>query len=36
VISFFNMNMTGSRADTEDMMGEVARTVVDYFDGRRG
>lgn len=35
VISFYNMNMTGSRAETEDMMGEVARTVVDYFDGRR-
>ncbi|MCA0202217.1 MAG: class A beta-lactamase-related serine hydrolase [Proteobacteria bacterium] len=35
VISFYNMNMTGSRADTEDMMGEVARSVVDYFDGVR-
>ena len=35
VISFYNMNMTGSRADTEDMMGEVARSVVDYFDGGR-
>ncbi|MGE4064284.1 MAG: serine hydrolase [Rhodospirillaceae bacterium] len=33
VISFYNMNMTGSRADTEDKMGEVARSVVDYFDG---
>lgn len=35
VISFFNMMMTGSRADTEDMMGEVARIIVDYFDGGR-
>lgn len=35
VISFYNMNMTGTRADTEDMMGEVARGVVDYFDGVR-
>jgi beta-lactamase class A len=35
VISFYNMNMTGSRADTDDMMGEVARSVVDYFDGVR-
>lgn len=35
VISFYNMNMTESRADTEDMMGEVARSVVDYFDGGR-
>lgn len=35
VISFYNMMMTGSRADTEDMMGEVARSVVDYFDGAR-
>ncbi len=35
VISFYNMKMTGARAETEDMMGEVARTVTDYFDGRR-
>jgi beta-lactamase class A len=33
VISFYNMSMTGSRAETEDAMGRVAQSVVDYFDG---
>ncbi|MEQ9449454.1 MAG: serine hydrolase, partial [Rhodospirillaceae bacterium] len=33
VISFYNMNVVGMRAETEELMGEVARTVVDYFDG---
>jgi len=35
VIAFYNMNMTETRADTEDAMGRVARLVTDYFDGRR-
>ncbi len=33
VIAFYNMNMTGARADVEDAMGRVAQSVVDYFDG---
>ncbi|HEY2468914.1 MAG TPA: serine hydrolase [Terracidiphilus sp.] len=33
VIAFYNMSMTGTRADTEDAMGRVAQSVVDYFDG---
>ena len=35
IISFFNMNLSGPRAETEDGMGRVARLVVDYFDGKR-
>jgi beta-lactamase class A len=35
IISFFNMNLAGPRAETEDGMGKVARLVVDYFDGKR-
>ena len=35
VISFFNMDLSGPRAETEDGMGRVARVVVDYFDGER-
>lgn len=34
VISFYNMNLAGPRAETEDGMGRVARLVVDYFDGK--
>lgn len=33
VISFYNVELSGPRAETEDGMGRVARTVVDYFDG---
>lgn len=33
VIAFYNMNMTGARAEVEDTMGRVAQSVVDYFDG---
>jgi beta-lactamase class A len=33
VIAFYNMNMSGARADVEDAMGRVAQSVVDYFDG---
>jgi beta-lactamase class A len=33
VIAFYNMNMTGARAEIEDAMGRVAQSVVDYFDG---
>jgi beta-lactamase class A len=33
VIAFYNMGMTGARADVEDAMGRVAQSVVDYFDG---
>ena len=35
IISFYNMNLSGPRAETEDGMGRVARLVVDYFDGKR-
>lgn len=35
VISFYNVELSGPRAETEDGMGRVARTVVDYFDGGR-
>jgi beta-lactamase class A len=35
IVSFFNMDMTGRRAETEDGMGRVARLIVDYFDGKR-
>lgn len=34
IISFYNVNLSGPRAETEDAMGRVARTVVDYFDGQ--
>jgi beta-lactamase class A len=34
IISFFNMDLSGPRAETEDGMGRVARLVVDYFDGK--
>ena len=33
IISFYNVELSGPRAETEDGMGRVARTVVDYFDG---
>jgi beta-lactamase class A len=33
VISFYNVELSGPRAETEDGMGRIARTVVDYFDG---
>jgi beta-lactamase class A len=33
VIAFYNVELAGPRAETEDGMGRVARTVVDYFDG---
>ncbi|MDY6945608.1 MAG: serine hydrolase [Pseudomonadota bacterium] len=35
LISFFNMDLSGPRAETEDGMGRAARLVVDYFDGER-
>jgi beta-lactamase class A len=35
IISFFNMDLSGPRAETEDGMGRAARLVVDYFDGER-
>lgn len=35
IIAFYNMNLAGPRAETEDGMGRVARSVVDYFDGKR-
>jgi hypothetical protein len=33
IISFYNMDLTGPRAETEDGMGRVARLIVEYFDG---
>jgi beta-lactamase class A len=33
IISFYNVELSGPRAETEDGMGRVARIVVDYFDG---
>jgi len=34
IVSFYNVDLTGSRAETEDGMGRVARLIVDYFDGK--
>jgi len=36
VISFFAMGIQGAYADAEDQIGRIARTIVDYFDGRSG
>lgn len=33
VMSFFTMGNTGVYAETEDRMGQVARIIVEYFDG---
>lgn len=33
VIAFYNVELAGPRAQIEDGMGRIARTVVDYFDG---
>ena len=33
VISFFSMAIKGPYAETEDHIGRIARTIVDYFDG---
>ena len=33
VVASFNQNITGVYAETEDRIGMVARTIVDYFDG---
>lgn len=33
VVASFNQNITGIYAETEDRIGMVARTIVDYFDG---
>ena len=33
VISFFTLGNTGVYAETEDRMGQVARLIVEYFDG---
>src|SRR5262245_29298314 len=33
VISFFAMAITGPYAETEDQIGRIARTIVDFFDG---
>lgn len=33
IISFYNMNVVGPRAYTEDRMGQVSRLIVEYFDG---
>jgi beta-lactamase class A len=33
VMSFFTMGNTGVYAETEDRMGQVARLIVEYFDG---
>ncbi len=35
IISFYNMDLTGPRAETEDGMGRVARLIVEYFDGAK-
>ena len=34
VMSFFTMGNTGVYAETEDRMGQVARLIVEYFDGQ--
>jgi beta-lactamase class A len=36
VISMFAMSIDGPYADAEDQIGRIARTIVDYFDGRPG
>lgn len=36
VICFFAMAITGPYAETEDQIGQMARLIVDYFDGRPG
>jgi beta-lactamase class A len=33
ILSFFTMGNTGVYAETEDRMGQVARLIVEYFDG---
>ena len=33
IISFYNMNVVGPRAYTEERMGQVSRLIVEYFDG---
>ena len=33
IMSFFTMGNTGVYAETEDRMGQVARLIVEYFDG---
>ena len=33
IISFYNMDVIGPRAYTEDRMGRVSRLIVEYFDG---
>ena len=33
VMSFFTMGNTGVYAETEDRMGQIARLIVEYFDG---
>jgi beta-lactamase class A len=33
IISFYNMDVVGPRAYTEDRMGQVSRLIVEYFDG---
>lgn len=33
VLSFFTLGNTGVYAETEDRMGQVARLIVEYFDG---
>jgi beta-lactamase class A len=35
IVASFNQNITGIYAETEDRIGMVARTIVDYFDGAR-
>lgn len=34
VMTSYNMNLAGPRAELEDGMGRLARMVVDYFDGK--
>ena len=34
IIAFFTNGITGLLADTEDMIGRIARQIVDYFDGK--
>ena len=33
IIAFFVNGITGNLGETEDMIGRVARQIVDYFDG---
>ena len=33
IMSFFTLGNTGVYAETEDRMGQVARLIVEYFDG---